>query len=57
VDDIKAGDMLSQKNIRCIRPGYGLPPKYYKKLLDMKAVKDVKRGSPMSWNMVKLLKD
>ena len=53
VDDIKAGDMLSQKNIRCIRPGYGLPPKYYKKLLGMKVVKNVKKGSPISWDLIK----
>jgi N-acetylneuraminate synthase len=53
VDDIKAGDMLSQKNIRCIRPGLGLPPKYYKKLLGMKVVKNVKKGSPISWDLIK----
>ena len=51
--DMKAGEILTKKNLRIIRPGLGLPPKYYKKLLGMKVVKNVKKGSPISWDLIK----
>jgi pseudaminic acid synthase len=47
VEDIKAGEALTEKNIRSIRPGYGLPPKYYKTILGKKATKDIERGTPL----------
>jgi len=57
IEDLKKGDILNKKNIRCIRPGYGLLPKYYKKLLGMQVTKDVKKGSPMSWDLIKIQED
>jgi len=52
VEDMKAGDVITEKNVRSIRPGLGLSPKYYDILLG-KAVKvDVKRGTALSWDMV-----
>jgi len=42
--DIKAGDTLTADNLRCIRPGLGLPPKYYEILLGKKIACDVKKG-------------
>ncbi len=50
--DMQAGDVLSAKNLRSIRPGYGLPPKYYDSLLGKKVQKDVKRGTAMSWELL-----
>lgn len=50
--DIKAGDVLTEENMRCVRPGRGLPPKYYEQLLGRKINRDVSKGTPMSWNLV-----
>jgi pseudaminic acid synthase len=50
VSDLKAGDVLTQENLRAIRPGLGLPPKYHQAVLG-KAVKvNVKRGTALDWN-------
>lgn len=51
-EDIKKGEYFTEKNIRVIRPGYGLEPKYYESVLDQKATKDIERGTPLEWNMV-----
>jgi N-acetylneuraminate synthase len=51
-EDIRAGEVLTQSNIRCVRPGRGLPPKCYEVLLGRKAAKDLKKGTPMSWDLV-----
>jgi len=53
VKDMKAGEAFTQENIRSIRPGYGLSPKHYKALLGMKAAKDIKKGTPTSWDLVR----
>lgn len=50
--DLKAGDVLNETNLRCIRPGLGLSPKYYDELLGKRVSKDVKRGTPMSWDLL-----
>lgn len=52
VEDMKAGDVITEKNMRSIRPGLGLPPKYYDILLGKKVKCDVKRGTALSWDMV-----
>ena len=51
VEDIKAGDVLSLKNVRAIRPGLGLPTKYLEKMLGKVVKCDVKRGTPLSWEL------
>ena len=51
-EDIKQGDVLTKKNLRIIRPGLGLPPKYYEILLGCKVKRDVKKGTPAGWNLV-----
>lgn len=53
VEDMKKGDVLTEKNLRSIRPGYGLEPKYFDDVLGLKVVKDVKRGTALSWDMLK----
>ncbi len=50
--DLKAGDILTKENIRCIRPGHGLPPKYYETILGKKIRQDVKKGTAMRWELV-----
>ncbi len=48
VKNIKKGDVFSEKNIRVIRPGYGMKPKYYGDVLGKTARCDVKRGTPLN---------
>jgi pseudaminic acid synthase len=53
VEDIKAGDEFTNRNVRSIRPGHGLSPKYYKEILGKKSSRDIERGTPLSWNLFK----
>ncbi len=52
VEDIDKGEFFTEKNIRSIRPGYGLPPKSLKSVLGRRAKKDIKRGTPMSRGLI-----
>lgn len=52
-DDIKAGDVLTKKNLRAIRPGYGLETKYLEEFLGKTVVKDVTTGTPVDWGLIK----
>ncbi len=52
-EDIKKGDTLTEKNLRIVRPGLGLPPKYYAVLLGSKVNRDLKKGTAFNWEMVK----
>jgi N-acetylneuraminate synthase len=47
--DMKAGDVLTRENVRAIRPGYGLPPKYLDMVIGKKSLKDLKKGNPLTW--------
>jgi len=51
--DLKAGDILSVDNIKIVRPGLGLVPKYYEMALGQKLVKDVPLGTALSWELLK----
>ena len=44
VEDIKAGDVVTKKNVRSIRPGFGLHPKYYNEILGKKVTQDIEKG-------------
>lgn len=50
--DMKVGDILTPVNLRAIRPGSGLPPKYYDILLGKRIGRDVKAGQPMQWDLI-----
>jgi pseudaminic acid synthase len=50
--NIKAGEVFTEENVKSIRPGYGLHPKYLKDILGKKARKDIKKGTPLSWDLV-----
>ena len=52
VKDMKEGEVFTEENLRSIRPGYGLAPKYLDEILGKKAKKDIVRGSPVSWDLV-----
>lgn len=49
---MKAGDVITDKNMRSIRPGLGLAPKYYDLVLGRTVKKDIKRGTPVSWDFL-----
>jgi len=51
-EDMVAGDVLTSKNLRRIRPGHGLAPKYYDLLLGKRINQAVDKGTPMAWNLV-----
>lgn len=51
-ENLQEGDILTRSNLRTIRPGFGLPPKFYDQLIGRKVRKAVKRGTPMSWDLV-----
>ena len=50
--DMKAGEPLSVDNLRAIRPGKGMPIKHYDMLLGRRVNSDVKRGTPLNWNLI-----
>lgn len=51
VKDMKKGDSFTKDSLKPIRPGFGLPPKYFINLLGKKAAKDVRRGTPAKWEL------
>ncbi len=51
VQDVLAGETFTEENLRSIRPGYGLPPKHLHQILGKKATREVKRGTPMAWDL------
>jgi len=52
VEDIKAGDVITTQNVRSIRPGYGLHPKFFKSIINKKALVNIKKGTPLAWNLI-----
>ena len=52
VEDIKKGEVLTEKNIRSIRPGYGMHPKYYADILGKSAGNKISRGTPLSFDLI-----
>lgn len=52
VEDIAEGELLTEKNIRSIRPGYGLPPKYLPEILGMRAKEKICKGTPLQWDLI-----
>lgn len=50
--DLKSGMTLSEKDIRVIRPGYGLEPKYFDVFMGKKVNKDLTKGTPVTWDII-----
>ena len=49
VADVANGEALTARNVRSIRPGYGLPPKHLPEVLGCRAARSLKRGEPLAW--------
>ncbi len=52
VQDMKAGDLFDAGNLRSIRPGCGLAPRFLPRLLGRRAARDIPRGTPLDWTLV-----
>ncbi|MAE81217.1 MAG: pseudaminic acid synthase [Flammeovirgaceae bacterium] len=52
VENIAQGQPLTPKNVRCIRPGYGIAPKHRDEVIGKTATKDIPRGTPLSWDLM-----
>lgn len=52
IEDMKKGEMLTEKNVKSIRPGNGLHPKYFKKILGKTIKQNIKKGTPLEWGMI-----
>ncbi len=52
VQDLKAGDKLTKDNVRAIRPGLGLPTKYFEQVLGSTVKRDVLRGTALQWQLL-----
>ena len=50
--DMKAGEVLSRDNLRIVRPGFGLAPKYFDTMLGKCINQDAAAGTPMSWDLL-----
>ena len=53
VQDLKAGDVLTKDNVRAIRPGLGLPTKYFEQVLGRTVQQDVRRGTALGWDLLR----
>ncbi len=52
VKDIKAGELFTKENVRSIRPGNGLSPKYLWEILGKPTTQNIKEGTPLQWDLV-----
>lgn len=52
VKDVKAGEVFTEENIRVIRPGYGMKPKFYKDIIGKVASKDIEFGTPLTEDLI-----
>jgi len=48
-EDVRAGERLTRSNLRSVRPGHGLAPRYYEYLIGRKVTVDVRKGTPVDW--------
>lgn len=51
-EDMESGDSFNRSNLRRLRPGFGLPPKFFEEVLGKRVVRNVKAGTPLSWEIV-----
>jgi sialic acid synthase SpsE len=52
VNEIKSGNAISEKDIRRIRPGFGLAPKYFDELIGKRVNRDIVRGTAVTWDLI-----
>jgi N-acetylneuraminate synthase len=51
-EDLRAGDTLTMANLRVVRPGLGLHPRYYEAVLGARVNRDVRKGTPLKWSLI-----
>ena len=54
ITSIKKGDKITQSNVKSIRPGYGLHPKYYSHIIGKTIICDLEKGTPLKLDMIKI---
>lgn len=52
VEDVKVGEKVTNENVRSIRPGFGIHPKYFSKIMGKKFCQNIKKGTPMSFDFI-----
>ena len=52
INDIEKGETFTPYNVRSIRPGFGLEPKFFKEVLNKKAAHSIKKGTALNWTMI-----
>jgi N-acetylneuraminate synthase len=52
VEDIAAGEVLTERNVRSIRPAAGLHTRHYEEVLGRRAAREIKRATPLSWDLI-----
>lgn len=52
VQDVKAGEVFTEENVRSIRPGYGLAPKHLADVIGRQATCNIERGTPLDWDLI-----
>ena len=56
INNIAKGEKFTKKNIKIIRPGYGIEPSYYEKMINKISPKNIKSETPIKKNLLKILK-
>lgn len=51
-EDMKVGDVITERNVKSVRPGYGLHPKYLPELLGKRVKRDIEKGTRFTWDLV-----
>lgn len=52
VRDVRAGEPFTSDNVRSIRPGHGLAPRYFEMVLGRRAVRNIEKGTPLAWDLL-----
>ena len=57
VQDVKMGEVFTDSNVRSIRPGDGLHTRYLPEIIGRRAVRNITRGTPLSWDLIGTISD
>jgi pseudaminic acid synthase len=52
-EDMAAGDKFTPRNVRSVRPGHGLHPRHAPEILGLRASRDIAKGTPLAWNLIR----
>ena len=52
IEDMRLGEVFKEKNVKSIRPGYGLHTRHLEDVLGRKAKKNIKKGTPLNWDLI-----